>query len=349
MTLRPHLLLRVLAAAIVSLLSTLPIAAQDCIYVPDNDPTTGPASVVPFGGTDPNDLQTANQHLLVRIPNALFPRRVVRIREIGFAPAGTGTRSLSRVGIGLGSLPAGTPLDPVFHRNHPGFGAGVMSGVAWDWRVTAGRWNHLGWRESFPFDPTSNRDLIVEIDVHGGALTGSPQPGFLSDPTLDHVHVAGFGGGAPATGVVGQGAPKMKICFDVPVLAVNGHGCVGSAGVPTLDLTGSAALGANFGIALGNGPANGVALLIADTRVATATQDLSGFGMPGCRQYTHLPGLVSAAIPLSAQGDALLNVTMPAVPGAVGGMAFLQGYFLDPPANALGFVSSPVGYVLIGS
>ena len=153
---------RGLLIAVSLLLPSIPAAAQDCIFVPDNDPNTGPVSIQPFGGADPNDLPTANQHLLVRIPNALFPRRPVRIREIGFAPAGTGTRTLGRVLVSLGSLPAGTPLSPTFFVNHPGFGAGVMDGVVWDWRVTAGSWNHLGWRTSFPFDPTSNLDLIVE-------------------------------------------------------------------------------------------------------------------------------------------------------------------------------------------
>ncbi len=340
---------RGLLTAVFLLLPSIPAAAQDCIFVPDNDPNTGPASIQPFGGTDPNDVQTANQHLLVRIPNALFPRRRVQIREIGFAPAGSGTRTLGRVTVSLGSLPAGTPLSPTFFLNHPGFGAGVMDGVVWDWPVTAGQWNHLGWRTSFPFDPTSNLDLILEIDVQGGALTGGANPGFHSDPSLDHVYAAGYVGQAPRDGVVGQGAPKMKICFDDAVLGVFGRGCPGSAGVPTFGFTGSSALGANLGIQLGNGPANGTALLIADPRVATATSDLTRFGMPGCRQYTFLPGLVSAVVPLSANGGALLNVTMPNTPGAVGGIVFLQAYYLDPPANWLGFVSSPVGYVQIGS
>lgn len=70
--------------------------------------------------------------------------------------------------------------------------------------------------------------------------------------------------------------------------------------------------------------------------------------MPGCRQYTLLPGIVSTGLALPG-GATSFGIPIPTDPTAIGALLFFQVYVYDPGANALGFVNTPVGYMQVGS
>jgi hypothetical protein len=74
--------------------------------------------------------------------------------------------------------------------------------------------------------------------------------------------------------------------------------------------------------------------------------DLGPAGAPGNRLYT-TPTLT---LPLAtgADGRAALPIALPDGPGLVGVQAFLQWAILDPPANALGVVTSDAARIVIG-
>lgn len=322
-------------------------AQQNCVYVPDSNPSTGTLDTKPFGDVDPTDPAKANHHLLIRVPKSYFPNQKVTIREIGFAAASSGIRNLDRVSVSLGTIPDTQALVPTFWMNSPGFSATPVNGVVdWDWNTTAGLWSYLGWDSTFPYDPTQGVDLIIEITVRGGGLPGTADPSFYSDPNLDHVYASGFTTNLPSTGTVGKGAPKLEICFDLAASDAYGRGCPGSNGTPTLSFTGSARAGMNLNMQVGNGPTANTSMMMTIGRLGSSITDLTPYGMPGCRNYPIWS--VISVLPLNG-GSASLPMTMPNYPSAIGAVYWFQFFIYDPPANTLGFSATPVARVMVGS
>lgn len=335
-------------SCLLAILGSSTLSAQSCVYVPDNNPAAGALDTRPFGGNAPSQPAQGNHVLLVRVPRTYFPTGRLTLREIGFAAKSSGTRKFTNISIEMGTIPTGQALVPTFWMNHPGFGAVPMGGRQWDWRTTGGQWNHLGWRGTFPYDP-STRDLIVIIRVRGGGLPGTADASFYGDPTLDHVYTGGFVGTPPSTGTVGKGGPKMKICFDFANADVFGRGCPGTNGTPNLEMVGSGRAGTPLTMQIRNGPARDTVMaMIANYRLATAAADLSNIGMPGCYNYTSFPGSIIQNFALRG-GRADLGLTVPNFPAAIGFFYFFQFYMVDPGANALGVSSTQVGHLMIGN
>ena len=123
-------------------------------------------------------------------------------------------------------------------------------------------------------------------------------------------------------------------------------GCAGSAGVPTLDKTGSGApgLGSTVTLQVGNLPVgNGLAWLGASLDLRQWTGQplpiaLDIFGLPGCALWTG----ADIILPLpTTNGTAALTFTIPANPVFAGAHLGLQALSLDPnAANGIGALSN---------
>lgn len=318
--------------------------AQGCAFFPDANATTGTPSTTPFGATNAMDPPTANQSLLFKVPRSVLPTQRTRICALGFASVDARLHTLGRVTVSLGQSMA-TTLDPIFTLNRTGFVATVIDQANWRWSTPAGQWTLLGLSTTFPFDPALG-DLVVFITVSGGASTGSGAPGFRSDPTIPSVLATGWQL-PPSRGVVGTGAPKIRICWDVPDLQTFGGGCVGSNGrVPQLDLTGSARLGGTVSLGLRDASTTcPAALLMLDNRLRALALDLGLFGAPGCTVDTFF----SLMVPIPVQsGAATVPVGIPPATAFVGASVWAQWAPIDFGANALNLTTSTFGRILIG-
>lgn len=337
--------LRLVLLPATAALSMATLEAQGCAYLPDNNPATGPGSITPFGDTNPLDPPTGNQAILFKIPSSLLPPTRARICALGFASVNDRVHELGVLSIRLGqSTTAG--LVPIFSQNMPGFTQEVFGQGNWRWTTPANQWQYVGLSSNFPYNP-ANGDLVVMITVGGGASTGTGSAGFHSDPTTPSVLQTAWRF-APGVGVVGTGAPKIKVCWDAKDLQAFGGGCAGSHGrVPQMDLSGNPGLGGSINIALRDAaPTSPGAVLFLDARIRATPVDLVIFGAPGCRLDTFFTSMT--LIPV--QGGA---VTVPAgIPNAQSllcAVLWAQWAPIDLPANTLGITTSTVGRILIGN
>ncbi len=323
--------------------ATLP--GQTCAYFPDANAATGTVSTAPFGDVNPLDPATANQAILFRVPRSALPTQPARILALGFAAAGDRVHQFATLQVRLGHAAPGG-LVPIFSQNMPGFTANVFSQASWTWRTPADQWQFIGLSSDFPFDPALG-DLAVMITVGGGASTGTGMTGFRSDPTIPHVLQTAWRF-APGVGVVGMGAPKVKICWNARDLQTFGSGCVGSHGrIPQLGLTGTAAPGGVVSIALADAaPTSPGALLVLDPRIRADRLDLAPFGAPGCTLDTFF--LTMIYVPVQG-GSVTIPAPVPNQPSIVGLRLWAQWAVIDLAANNLGVVTSPVGRILVGN
>jgi hypothetical protein len=319
--------------------------AQGCVHFPDANAATGAATTSPFGTNDANNLVLANQAILFKVPASSFPPRRVNISAIGFASEVTCTRHFGTIGVRFGHGPNPT-LDPLFSANMPGFTNLAMQQEDWVWHTPANQWSFLGLDTGYVYDPTLG-DLVIQIFVSGAWSTGNGPFGFHGDPTTPSVLQQGWRF-QPGRGVVGTGAPKVRVCWDATDLQVFGGGCVGSNGLtPRLSFTGTAALGANFSIRLRDAaPTSPGGVLFLSVHARALPLDITGFGAPGCALHTFFDFNIPV---LFQQGAADLPLTMPNLPGLIGGKLFCEWIVLDGAANPLGVSVSDFGRILIGS
>ncbi len=321
------------------------LRAQGCAHYPDANATTGASSIAPFGHLDPQDPPTANQAILFKVPRTLLPTQPTRICELGFASAGTRVREFAALSVRLGQ--SNTPgLVPTFGSNMPGFTQEVISQADWRWTTPADQWQFVGLTSAFPYDP-ANGDLVVMITVAGGTSTGTGSTGFRSDPSTPSVLQTAWRF-APTSGVVGTGAPKIRVCWDAADLQVFGGGCAGShQRVPRLDLTGSSRLGGTLRIdLLDAGPNCPAALLFLDGRLRAAPLDLAPFGAPGCKVDTFFT--IQLVVPVQG-GAVAIPVNVPNQAALRCAVLWAQWLPVDLPANALGITASSFGRILVGS
>jgi PKD repeat protein len=128
-------------------------------------------------------------------------------------------------------------------------------------------------------------------------------------------------------------------------------GCAGTLGVPTLKPVGTTRpkLGTTFGIELGGMPF-GIGILVLGTSnqvgpFGPLPFDLGLLGMPGCSLHV---GLDLTATIVAAGPAGVLNLNFPAVPANAGFQLFLQGWSIDPAANAFGGVMSDAVALITG-
>jgi len=330
--------------ALAALLPTPAAVAQGCAFFPDASATTGTPAIQPFGGTNRLDPPTANQAILFKVPRTVLPGQRTRICALGFASTDTRARAFDRITISLGQSTA-TALDPVFGLNRTGFTATVLDQANWRWQTPGGQWTLIGLTASFPFDPALG-DLVVFITITGGESTGTGVPGVRSDATIPSVLATGWSL-PPARGVVGTGAPKIRVCWDVADLQTFGGGCVGSNGrVPRVTLSGSASLGGAVTIGLQDASTSSpAALFMLDNRLRALALDLAPFGAPGCTVDTFFTLMMP--LPLT-NGAVSLPLQVPSVAAFVGSSLWVQWAPIDVGANALSVTTSTFGRVLIG-
>lgn len=340
--LSPHLALTVAAAATLALSAP----SQGCLYLPDSDPTTGPGSTSPFGETNPADPNTANQALLFKVPAAQMPTQPVRIHALGFAAEATRTRQFGTITIRMGHGPNPT-LDPLFSANMPGFTQLVMGASDWTWETQADQWSFIGLDTSFQYDPSLG-DLVIQIIVGGGhSPAGSGPLGFHSDPTMPSVLQRAWRFQA-GRGVVGTGAPKVKVCWDAHDLQTYPGGCVGSNGLtPRLNLAGTSQIGGQLTVGLRDAPTTSPGgVLLLGFRRRGLPLDLTGFGAPTCAVHPFFDFNIPAPF---ANGGIDFVVATPNNPNLVGLRLWPQWIVLDPGVNALGITMSTFGRILYGT
>jgi len=210
----------------------------------------------------------------------------------------------------------------------------------------------------FFYDPSSGRDLVVDLRVNG-ALIGSSIP-------VDHVSAAGasppratrlldiFSSSATTAGNRDLNYCPVTEFSCVPVLGgyvTFAPGCVGSAGIPSNQALALPILGQTMIAVIGNLPAPAVAIFIlgfSNTMSLTSGPlplDLAAFGAPGCF------GRVSAdssLLILGAGGMASFSWGIPNNPGYLGLRFYTQALALDAPANALGGTMSDAAAGILG-
>ncbi|MCC6784201.1 MAG: hypothetical protein IT457_15270 [Planctomycetes bacterium] len=326
------------------LIADAALRAQGCVHYPDAHAGSGPGSTTPFGTNDPNDAQQADQVLLFEVPASQLPSQPVDIVALGFASESTCTRRFGSIAVRFGHNP-NPGLDPLFSANMPGFTNLAMSQEGWVWHTTANQWSFIGLDTGFRFDPALG-DLVVQIIVSDAQSSGPGPYGFRSEPTTPSVLQRAWRF-APGRGVVGTGAPKVRVCWDTHDLQVFGGGCNGSNGVPPrLAFSGSSALGASFTASLRDAaPSSPGGVLLLSVHPRALALDLGPFGAPGCALNTFLDfnlpiGIVhgSADLPLAVPNDARF----------VGAKLFAQWVVLDIPNNNLGVTVSSFGRILLG-
>lgn len=340
------------STALLALLSTSaallsdPAYAQGCGFQPDADPSTGPASTNPFGTADPNDLNATNQSLVFRIDPANLPAQRTILGAIGFCALSDREYHFSEISIRLGHSTDPTP-NTILSQNFIGFTAQVMQAGDWTWRPQANQWSFIGLTSTFTYDPSLG-SLVVQITTGGAVSTGNGALGFHSDPTHPNVLQTGWRF-APGRGVIGTGIPKIRLCWDAADLQTFGGGCPGSNSlIPQIELSGSSGIGDLFTLSLRDAPPTSpLAFLIIDYRVRATPFDLTPFGAPGC-DIRIFWDLFFEPFALT-NGGRDLNLQIPPEPFLIRGRAWCQWLPFDPTLNTLGFSTSNIGRILIGS
>jgi hypothetical protein len=114
--------------------------------------------------------------------------------------------------------------------------------------------------------------------------------------------------------------------------------------LPRAGVGGSPQIGTTVSLALRAAPPASLALMLLG--FLRADVDLGPSGAPGNRLYT-FPTLILTT-GTGIDGRAALPIALPDEPGLVGVGCFLQWGVIDPPANALGVVSSDAARIVIG-
>ena len=97
-------------------------------------------------------------------------------------------------------------------------------------------------------------NLVIQITVTGSHKTGQVGTGFRREGTHQRIYAIGWTGAPPASGSQGMAALKFEVSMGQANLQTFGVGCRGTAGVPTMTMTGDGKLGGNAGVDVANCP-----------------------------------------------------------------------------------------------
>ncbi|MCB9878427.1 MAG: hypothetical protein H6835_12580 [Planctomycetes bacterium] len=332
-----------LAILVATLAAAVPLAAQQCLFLPADTPTLGTPDPRPFGSGNPSDPTYGTMRYQVQVPAAVLAQ-AQDIVEIFVAPAGSHTRTFTEFQVRMGHNPNG--MGAAMVTNMVGFTSRPVQYNQWTFDTAANEWLPLGMAFPFHYDPQFG-DLVLEFFVRQAAAApgGAGDLGLRTDPSIPFVWTSGQGyNGTIETG----GGIKLRLCTDVfGVVEYGVGGCVGSNGLrPTLGYSGSPQMGSTLDIEVEDGPPGaGVAILVHSFVPRIGPLDLTGIGMTGCDARVF--GNVLSTV-LTNNGAGSLPVSLPI--GLQPGLCVWNQWFhLDLPANPFGLTCSTLGRWQIGS
>ena len=320
-------------------------AAAQCVHVPDDTPTTGACSVVPFG----SEVQSpfwANQRYQTLVTAAELGA-AADITSLGFATCATSTAQFQCASISIALAPVfGGTLSTTFDQNLAAGSTEVFRAQSWTWPVRAGGWNEIVFQQPFPYDPNSG-DVVVDITIQGGGLVGSNDFGMRAHTGRQRVFAVGFTGTPPAVAPFDDmRALKMRVCLDDPRFETGGTGCPATLPL-TLSYGGRAGYGEKFQVVVSNGQSGSAGVVALGGAIAPPYPiDLAPLGLGNCSLW--LPLDLTLGIAFRGGSTAVLDLTMTA-PGVAYGVEFYnQALAVDTRVPA-GLTTSNWGRVVAGA
>ena len=337
---RPHTLSLVLA------LLASPCVAQFCVEVSDPDPN---ANTGIYFSPPRQDRGLVLQFRVSRLEFGNLPRT---ISSLAIVPSDIGVRRFERIEVRLGHTTV-APLVAQLEVNRTGPMTTVLDTDDHVWPNVPGVWNEVGLQRGFVYHP-SRGDLLVEFVLVGGQWTparhnASPDvfTGFVRYE-LVVAPILSWPGQVGTAYVSGTWAPRLRICSSHASVAWFGEGCTGTNGTPpALGLEGPGVLGTSIDVVVSNTPPMAPAILALATAPGTGLPlDLTGLGMPGCRQYVPLD--TTLALTTDANGIARLSLAIPPAPLLLDTIVLSQAFPLDPGANPAGLTATNWARLVVG-
>ena len=325
---------------------------QTFIPIPDDLPAVGTCNAFPFG--------SATFTYAARIPTTFMDPINTEVRDLAFAPCGSGTFMAPEFKMALGHVP--NPLPVPF--TNPVITAGVVVSLGsfldlvivhdsdvmgpFQWVYTQDNWSPMGYAAQsgtgFTWDTVNDVGFFV---THQAATGTSTMHRTNTEPF--RVYTSGV---YQAPSSSGSGANGLKMRLEVapsvpPVASLTfiGTGCVGSSGLPmTLSSLQVPFIGNPiFSLDLSDGPATSTAYLFVATALASNPFNLGG----GCNVYLDLVSMqtlisqgVSPIGPLATGPTGATSWSLPIPPDP--GIAGLRIVFQAAAVDATG----PFGLVL---
>ena len=326
------------ASLCIATLGLTAIAPAQNWYIPNNSPTTGVCTVIPFASIVGSNFAQCKYQ--TRFTAADLGGVANLITGLGFASCGTGRAHYDLMEVVLDHIPATQSWSTTFASNLTPAAVTVLNVANHTWHQTTNAWNEIGLQNTFAWNGVD--DVVLQITIVNGV---APLAGFHRD-ARQRVYWNGATGTPPATGTLATGAGKVEVSMLMARTSSHGDGCVGSNGVPTMSFTGAPQQGTTFDLTLANGVPNGIGLMIAGTTNGFPFPiDLGPFGAPSCYAYTDLT--FTSLLVLDGVGAGSFPLPIPAA--LVGFRFFGQFAVLDLPANQFGFTTSNYLNVLTGN
>lgn len=323
---------RTLSAAALTALLAAPALAQNCFFVPDADATQGTCNAYPM-----NVSSTRYQTLV----DATDLGNSVRIlKELAFAPCGSGTMTASRILIRFAHF-QGATLSTNFATNLGSNPTTMLQATNWQWSYTQNTWSPLGLTGTFTYIPTLG-NLVIDIEFEGASGGTS-----CHRDTRQRVYANNWTGQPPATGSSSSAAAKLQLSNGLPCLIAAftqyGTGC--GNGPLTVSGTGLPQVGANVSVQMSRGAASSPgAYFLGGQKLAIP---LSAGGFTNCTLYTD--PLVLAGTVFDASGMApALPISIPNDNNLLGLLLFFSGLDLDQSANPVGIAIANGLEMLVG-
>lgn len=199
----------------------------------------------------------------------------------------------------------------------------------------------------FTYDPTSGRDLIIDVDNIPGAWVGAGSAwhdvagvGSMSSRIYSTLSYPAANGTTQDHGVV------VELNYHLEGFTYFGIGCPGALGIPDLVASAPPRIGTTFDVSVKNVEI-GVAVMITGLDNSTSSigplpVDGTPFGAPGC--FLRVADTVTELLP-SGSPTTVWSLTIPNDPGLIGVKFFNQALVASPSTNlALWVISN--GYEL---
>lgn len=320
---RTHLLVALAFASVA-------YAQNTCVYSPDNQASVGTCNVIPFG-TTPTDPTWNNQKYQHFVPASTVGNLPMMIRELAFAPCGTGPHSFRTIKITMGQTTAA--MSTTFAQNLGANPVVVLDSSNYRWNTTANSWSRIGLERSFLYIPALG-DVVIDIEVQGA---GSASAMGFHRGTLARLYAIGWTGQPPLSGSIDMAATKIELCSDLADAQAFGEGCrgqqpapanIGASNLPRINTT-------NFSIDLSNGaPSRPAFLILGGQALPPFPIDLGLIGLPGCRLFCSTDVLVGGGT--DATGRRSLNLPIANDPTLLGVRLFAQFFVLDAAGSLQG-------------
>ncbi len=332
---------------IVLSLGAASLVAQSACYQIPNGNMSG-SNVIPFGSTQSGLSTWGNQKYQILVLNSELGSSAGNICELGFGPAGTGTRHFDSIRIRLGYFAlSGTTLSTTFSANLSNAKT-VLDVKNYEWPHVQDKFNPIGLQDGFVYIPQLGH-LVIEITVTGAYL----RPGYSGSQGFRNQgrqRLYNYRWGSPpvepTTGTTSSSAGvDVEICYRTAMANVYGLGCPGSNNtIPTLGFTGLPKLNGSFSLDIAGGPSNAnVFLVFGLKRVATPVL------LPGtasCQVYPTLDFILLQK--LTSMGTFSQKFVVPNDSGLDCSKVYTQAFPWDSNANGFGTSATNYGRLRIG-